>query len=181
MKAHGTLTKWNHDRGFGFIALPQSGTEVFVHISAFPRDGVLPRVGELVAFEIEEGRDGRQRAVRVSRPGANPRPRPTTPPTTPVRSANPRIATLFAVTSVAAIGAFAYTELGPHLGSDPTFEDLALDSGAHAGGSRFKCDGRTHCSEMTSCAEARYFLANCPDTRMDGNNDGEPCEQQWCN
>jgi hypothetical protein len=34
---------------------------------------------------------------------------------------------------------------------------------------------------MTSCAEARYFLANCPDTRMDGNNDGEPCEQQWCN
>lgn len=44
MKAHGTLTKWNDDRGFGFIALPQSGTEVFVHISAFPRDGVRPRV-----------------------------------------------------------------------------------------------------------------------------------------
>jgi cold shock CspA family protein len=66
MKAHGTLTKWNHDRGFGFIALPQSGTEVFVHISAFPRDGVLPRVGELVAFEIEEGRDGRQPAVRAA-------------------------------------------------------------------------------------------------------------------
>lgn len=181
MKAHGTLTKWNDDRGFGFIALPQSGTEVFVHISAFPRDGVRPRVGELVAFEIEEGRDGRQRAVRVSRPGASPRPRPTSPRTTPARSANPRIAALFVVTSVAAIGAFAYTELGPRLGSDPAFEDLALDSGAHAGGSRFKCDGRTHCSEMTSCAEARYFLENCPNTQMDGNNDGEPCEQQWCN
>jgi hypothetical protein len=45
---------------------------------------------------------------------------------------------------------------------------------------RFSCDGRTHCSQMTSCAEATYFLKNCPDTKMDGDNDGVPCEQQWC-
>lgn len=46
--------------------------------------------------------------------------------------------------------------------------------------SRFKCDGRIHCSQMTSCEEAKYFLMNCPNTKMDGNNDGTPCEQQWC-
>lgn len=45
---------------------------------------------------------------------------------------------------------------------------------------RFKCDGRTYCSQMTSCAEATYFLGNCPGTKMDGNNDGVPCEKQWC-
>ncbi len=45
---------------------------------------------------------------------------------------------------------------------------------------RFRCDGRTHCSQMTSCAEATYFLRNCPNTKMDGNNDGIPCERQWC-
>ncbi len=45
----------------------------------------------------------------------------------------------------------------------------------------FKCDGRTHCSQMNSCAEAEFFLKNCPNTQMDGNGDGEPCEQQWCN
>ena len=44
----------------------------------------------------------------------------------------------------------------------------------------FKCDGRTHCSQMSSCAEATFFLKNCPGTRMDGNNDGIPCEKQWC-
>jgi Excalibur calcium-binding domain len=44
-----------------------------------------------------------------------------------------------------------------------------------------KCDGRTVCSQMTSCAEAKHFLANCPGTRMDGDGDGTPCEQQWCN
>ena len=46
--------------------------------------------------------------------------------------------------------------------------------------SAFRCDGRTHCSQMTSCAEAKYFLAHCPGVRMDGNGDGVPCESQWC-
>jgi hypothetical protein len=42
------------------------------------------------------------------------------------------------------------------------------------------CDGRTHCSQMRSCAEAKYFLAHCPNTKMDGDDDGVPCESQWC-
>ncbi len=45
---------------------------------------------------------------------------------------------------------------------------------------RYTCDGRTHCSQMTSCEEATWFLRNCPGTKMDGNNDGVPCEKQWC-
>lgn len=44
----------------------------------------------------------------------------------------------------------------------------------------FRCDGRTRCTQMTSCAEARYFLANCPGVKMDGNHDGIPCQEQWC-
>lgn len=44
----------------------------------------------------------------------------------------------------------------------------------------FSCDGRKYCSQMTSCAEATYFLKNCPGVKMDGNGDGVPCEQQWC-
>jgi len=47
--------------------------------------------------------------------------------------------------------------------------------------SPFKCDGRTMCPQMTSCAEATYFIQHCPNTKMDGNNDGVPCERQWCN
>jgi len=44
----------------------------------------------------------------------------------------------------------------------------------------FECDGRTYCSQMTSCEEAKFFLRNCPDPKMDGNGDGVPCERQWC-
>jgi hypothetical protein len=44
----------------------------------------------------------------------------------------------------------------------------------------FSCDGRTHCSQMSSCAEATYFLDNCPGVEMDGDGDGVACESQWC-
>ena len=40
----------------------------------------------------------------------------------------------------------------------------------------FSCDGRQHCSQMRSRAEAEYFMRNCPDTKMDGDHDGVPCE-----
>ncbi|TCB38203.1 DNA-binding protein [Acinetobacter sp. ANC 4910] len=43
----------------------------------------------------------------------------------------------------------------------------------------FKCDGRTHCSQMRSYEEAVFFLQHCPSTEMDGNHDGEPCEKQF--
>ena len=45
---------------------------------------------------------------------------------------------------------------------------------------KYRCDGRTHCSQMTSCEEATFFLKNCPGTKMDGDNDGIPCERQHC-
>ena len=44
----------------------------------------------------------------------------------------------------------------------------------------FSCDGRTHCSQMGSCAEAKYFLAHCPGVKMDGDRNGTPCEMHWC-
>lgn len=45
--------------------------------------------------------------------------------------------------------------------------------------SQFRCDGRTHCSQMRSYQEAVFFLNNCPGTKMDGNGDGIPCERQF--
>jgi hypothetical protein len=60
-------------------------------------------------------------------------------------------------------------------------QEAPQSSSNNSSNSHFACDGRTHCSHMTSCAEAIYFLENCPGVKMDGNNDGVPCEGQWCN
>jgi len=58
--------------------------------------------------------------------------------------------------------------------------DYEIENKIDNSNSNFTCDGREYCSQMTSCAEATYFIRHCPNTKMDGNNDGVPCERQWC-
>jgi len=38
------------------------------------------------------------------------------------------------------------------------------------------CGAKRYCREMTSCAEARFYLQQCGVTRLDGDGDGVPCE-----
>ena len=177
MRIHGTLIKWNDDRGFGFVALPQSREEIFVHISAFPRDGVRPRIGENISFEVSSGPDGRKRAEGVVRPGARSsapgsRHDPAAPRRGPLRWA-------LTTVIVGALGFAGYSALTSRrsIGNEAVFGDPQT---IKSNNQQFKCDGRTKCSQMTSCDEAVYFLRHCPDTQMDGDNDGVPCEQQWC-
>jgi len=178
MRLHGTLTKWNDERGFGFITPAKNAFDVFVHISAFPREGGRPRLNELISFEIEAGPDGKQRAVRVMRPAQRTTARPTAG-RDQRRQQGERLSGVLAVLAVVAIGAYGYSRLTKKIVS-------ADDAGSHAPvqmaapSSGSLCDGRTMCSQMTSCAEAEYFIRNCPDTKMDGDGDGRPCESQWC-
>lgn len=177
MRTHGTLIKWHDDRGFGFIAPAAGSDELFVHSSALPRDSRRPHVGELISFEVEAGSNGQQRAVRIVRPGS----------TTPARrarrgessTAKRRLrSAVLSLLAVGVIGAYGYTTLTARHAIATA--EYATETAATAPIQRFQCDGRTRCSQMTSCAEARYFLQHCPNTQMDGNHDGEPCEQQWC-
>jgi len=91
-----------------------------------------------------------------------------------------------AIVILLALGGYGYSQYqrrAQHLEvvDAPAPRTSALPGSVAAPGATYKCDGRTYCSQMTSCAEATYFLQNCPGTKMDGNNDGVPCEKQWCN
>jgi cold shock CspA family protein len=68
MRTFGILTKWNDDRAFDFITDDGDGSEVFVHISAFPEMGPRPRLGERLSFEIELGPDGYRQAKYINFP-----------------------------------------------------------------------------------------------------------------
>lgn len=61
MRFEGTLTKWNDDRGFGFITPIPAGQEIFVHVSAFAHDGRRPQLNEALSFEITLNKDGKSR------------------------------------------------------------------------------------------------------------------------
>ncbi|KAF5045813.1 Excalibur calcium-binding domain protein [anaerobic digester metagenome] len=69
---------------------------------------------------------------------------------------------------------------GYHFYFKDRHDTSSLSAEAPVASAQFRCDGRTHCSQMTSCEEAKFFLDNCPGTVMDGDNDGIPCEKQWC-
>lgn len=178
MRTHGILIRWNDERDFGFVEAAGAGTEIFVHVSAFPRDGVRPLVGELVSFEVEERKDGKRQAVSVMRPGTARRGyRPA------AKSYGKPVQNLSAsVAGALLLGAiFAYVYISQRHTSTPVpNQTTMLISRARAPDPLFRCDGRTTCSKMRSCAEAKYFLDHCPGTTMDGNDDGIPCQSQWC-
>lgn len=177
MRIHGTLTKWNDDRGFGFITPAKGDRDIFVHVSAFPRAGGRPAVGELISFEVETAPDGKHRAARVMRPGQKSLRHAAHRRPAAARGGWVGIAASLLV--IAAIGVYGFTTFRRYSearASASVVDTMPMASKAVPGA----CDGRTMCSQMTSCQEATYFIRNCPNTAMDGDGDGVPCESQWC-
>ena len=200
MRFDGRLAQWDDQRGFGFIEPTQGGERVFVHIKSMERphhsDAARPQVGDRLSFEIAVDERGRKQARHVKRSdgvaqlGSRP---PTTASRRPQerhRAARAsRIGMPSMVLLLALVGLMAWqlyprwAAYGPgRAATSVSPQPLAApgETAALPVAGTFRCDGRQHCSQMTSCAEATYFLRNCPGTRMDGNGDGVPCEQQWC-
>jgi len=199
----GRLQKWNAERGFGFVAADDGGAELFVHVTAFARNGPPPAVGDVLSFEVEPDRDGKRRAVRALRLGEQPAraaaPRPHKISRAPKGDGTGLFGKLIAGALVCAIVWFGYSayatraaKFGSSLPAPPALlsttpaqapplsAPVPILSGKLPVPADFTCDGRNMCSQMTSCREATLFLQNCPGTQMDGNGDGVPCEQQWC-
>jgi cold shock CspA family protein len=178
MRIDGTLTKWNDDRGFGFITPTQGGQDIFVHVSAFPKDGVRPTIGEKLSFEIETDAQGKKRAKNLLCPERRAVVRPVRKNARSHHKERPGIlGRVIPLLVLAGIAYFGYGEYARHTTAQP----LAAQPAEAAESTTYRCDGRMHCSQMTSCAEAKFFLRNCPDVKMDGDRDGIPCEEQWCN
>jgi len=66
--AHGTVTWFNAEKGFGFIEQADGGPDVFVHYSAIDSDGYKSLdENQTVEFEITQGPKGPQaETVRVA-------------------------------------------------------------------------------------------------------------------
>ena len=65
--ANGTVKWFNATKGFGFIEPEGGSKDVFVHISAVERSGLQGlNDGQKITFDVEAGRDGRERAVNLA-------------------------------------------------------------------------------------------------------------------
>ncbi|MFZ5637692.1 MAG: cold shock domain-containing protein [Pseudomonadota bacterium] len=211
MRMQGNLVKWQDDRGFGFIRTRDSGVEIFVHVSEFPRGGRRPQIGDPLSFEIRTGEDGRKQARAVTFDVAAPRaefsghaPSASRPydrrpggARRRARSAHDRpssfrLSSALILGALIAAAAFGWNRIadyraaaadairGVSATAPAPVAAPAMPAAPPASVDTSRCEGRTHCSQMRSCTDATWVLRNCPNTAMDGDGDGIPCEQQWC-
>ena len=62
----GTVKFFNDDKGYGFIAPEDGGSDAFVHISSVERSGMNTlRENQRVSYELEQDRRGKMAAVNL--------------------------------------------------------------------------------------------------------------------
>jgi cold shock CspA family protein len=177
----GQLKSWRDDKGFGFIESSKLEQDTFIHISSLKAMSRKPKVGDFIYFEIEKQNDGKNKAINcriegvASKVGKNPEPR------IHKKSSLPTSKIIIALL-VIGVGIFAFQRLGltppvttpaQQTPSQSKVDNSLTDT---VNEPEFVCDGRQYCDEMTSREEAKYFNKYCPDTKMDGDKDGFPCE-----
>jgi cold shock CspA family protein len=151
-----------------------TGSKAFVHISAFAKRPQRPLVGELVTYEVGPDERGRPRAVNVR---FVDRKRIREPNSTPSLGF-----LVVGAVSACLIVMVGYVRIGhPNSSIPASIDKLISHRDALRENPAFRCEPRkTYCSEMSSCAEAYFHQERCGGTKMDGDGDGIPCEQQWC-
>lgn len=190
MRFDGILTAWNQATGSGVITPGKGGDDIAAYASAFPKDGKAPAIGEALSFEVKPGPDGIKLAHSIARPRAASR--------VAVRHEQARSASSLitaALVILTASAALYYASLRQDGRQAVPAAAIAAELAAEephehrtdpVAASRFarppsaSCDGRTRCSQMNSCAEAKFFQQHCAGAAMDGDRDGIPCESQWC-
>jgi cold shock CspA family protein len=168
----GQLTKWDNAKGFGFIKSPDLSNDTFIHISELSHMSRKPKQGDYIHFNIEQNR-GKTRATNARIEGAK---LISTSKHSKPKSSNKLIYGLIFVGFTAFIvqrldlGKTNQIPQSQLIEEKPIIKTPTLN---------FSCDGRQHCSQMRSREEAEYFLKHCPNTKMDGDRDGIPCERQF--
>lgn len=180
MRRQGRIVEWNDTRGFGFIQLNGSQERAFAHITDFTQRADAPLIGDAVTYELTSDQ-GRPKATAITFVGAAAVARQITPLRHRVDaegswSAGWAVSVLVVLTVAAAAWHYGLAG-GQRL--DPTHR-VSAPAATPASPARkvFQCSGKRHCSQMTSCDEARFYQRYCPDTLMDGDGDGRPCENR---
>ncbi len=196
MFCEGVVKTYNEDRGFGFIKVENQQKDIFFHIKDFPNKNIQPKIGERLKFRIANDHNGKAKAENIVRLDVYVEERQNINSSvayskrqTNRKKQQPKtfnflnfilgfviIAVFLAVFIPFVTGIYKRETLKRQVAEPMAMVSKTTDSTTN---SNFRCDGRKHCSEMSSRDEAVYFINNCPGTLMDGDGDGDPCEGQF--
>jgi cold shock CspA family protein len=182
-RVRGRLKNWNGDKGYGFIRPDDGGKDVFVHVKDVGITARSPRQGDVIRYQVMSDGAGRVRAADIEIEGLPRLPRQRVPTRAPRGAARRERAwsrvswAIVVLPIVVVMGLYANrTEPVKASFTRATAESQPVSQG----GDDYRCEGKQRCYEMTSCREAKFYNRNCPDTKMDGDGDGIPCEDQLC-
>ena len=188
----GLLKSWKTDKGFGFIKSDTLEHDTFIHISALKHMSRKPKVGDTIYFEVATQPDGKTKAINCRIEGVAELKAPYQKHNNqPHRIAKSNFASSFlgkvaSIALIAVLCLYAFNKYNAHSSSQTpiiTNADLATFDEKYPkvvipkSTQNFTCDGRQYCTEMRSREEAVFFINNCPNTKMDGDGDGDPCER----
>lgn len=228
MFLEGKIKKYNSERGFGFIQVEGRTSDIFFHITDFPKMTGEPKLGERLKFLIveEHGKFKATNIVRLDLKEANsiseitPNEKLTVPASASTQETSKKgvTFTIVGLIVIAILSGLVFQKYQSYqqskklkaaqlieeqrkiieqqrqaIGELPevklsektkrAFESSHVQSVQNKSSTKanhqFQCDGREHCSQMSSYEEALFFLKNCPNTKMDGDGDGIPCERQF--
>ena len=197
MFQEGKIKAYNEERGFGFIEIEGQRKDLFFHIKDFPNKNLPPKIGEQLKFRVVEER-GKLKAdnivrleIKIESVTHTPQSRARVNQKQHEQRFNRKekknrgfnfinlivgfvIVGIFSAIFIPLISGIYQRETLRKQPAHATKTMKVMDNAQI-----FTCDGRKHCSEMHSYDEAVYFINHCPGTLMDGDGDGEPCEEQF--
>jgi len=175
MRLQGRVAEWNDERGFGFVVQSRTGVRIFLHISQLSAGGRRPAIGNLITYEIGKDEKGRMQArnAQFVDAGASAASRLT----------DTLVSAVAAMIVLLIIGYVARVRIAnPNSTVSASIYKIVFARDALRSHPEFRCGPeKNSCSRMTSCAEALFHQERCAVADMDGDHDGIPCEQQWCN
>ena len=153
----GKLVRWFDDKGFGFIKPENAKDDIFIHISALKGMSRKPLIGDVMHYQISFDANGKPRAV------------------------NAKIEGVSQTLTLSPLERERKTTHSSPANEKPFFDPVktpTVETQPVEQTEQFQCQGKVWCSQMSSYEEAIFYLRNCPGTKMDGDNDGTPCERQ---
>jgi cold shock CspA family protein len=196
MLHQGKLKDWNPSKGHGFIQQDKAGPDIRISSSGFRKKPEKLQDGDSIFFQIEVDPQGKPKAVSAYRAGQHFAPAPELKK--PALSSLPfqqLLSGLVVLSILAWLGYQAlhvfgtpahspvvteFTQAEEQQNDTTLLEDPVWPPIQAQQGLQFQCEGKQHCSQMSSCEEAEFYLEQCPNVLIDGDRDGIPCERQLC-
>ncbi len=175
MKTKGKLIRWNEERGFGFIISSNTKGDIFIHISELKMMSRRPQVDDIIFFDLVTEENGKNKAINASIEGVAVKSFKRKIKRPNKSNITSSLTFLIVALTLIFVAYKTYPKWSPKIVETLPVNFVKEDF------TGLKCEGKQYCNQMTSCKEARFYLKNCPNVKIDGNNDGVPCETQWCN